>query len=272
MKADEKVIKIISNETKDAVNAMDVVTPTIYASIFEQYAKEHGQEIEDESQLAIDILKNECSNITTLHSEVSKNTSTLSSSTEKAISAIKSKDEALLNEVLSETQALKQEVEKLRAVVYTDTLTHTYNRKWLHDNYLEESTFKQSGTLVMIDLNYFKEINDTYGHIIGDKVLLFIASELKKTRNSVVRFGGDEFIVLFHERISLSGALKELIEVREKILAKKLKSSTGLFRVSFSFGGAEFKEGDTLNSIIELADKNMYEDKVNIKKRVTGIH
>ena len=168
---------------------------------------------------------------------------------------------------------LRKEIEKLKEAVYKDELTHTYNRKWIHDKFLdtENDNFVKDGTLAIIDLNFFKLINDTHGHIIGDKVLMYVAKQLKITKESVVRYGGDEFIVLFSQDIDQDTAFKKLDHIRENIIAKKLKSAEASFRVSFSIGTYEFEEGDSLSAVIELADKNMYTDKVKIKQRITGI-
>jgi len=273
MQADDKLLKIISNETKNSIDQLPIVTPSIYASIFSKFATNHNTNIENEKELAQDLMVMECSNLTDLQTQASKNAIQLSQNTRRAIDAIKNKNESVLNEVLKETSDLRNELEKLKEAVYKDELTHVYNRKWLHDNLLEDESekFKKDGTLAIIDLNYFKIINDTYGHIVGDKVLIFIANQLKKTRESIVRYGGDEFIILFSNNTSHNSAITKLNEIREDIITKKLKAQESSFKVSFSFGVNEFKNGDDLASTIELADKNMYDDKIQIKKRVTGI-
>jgi len=273
LKEENGILRIISNEAKSSIDQISVVTPTVYASIFSQFAKEHNHPIDDDTTIAQEIMQLECSNLTSMQQEASKSATLLSNNTEKAITAIKSQDKASLEKVLKETQALRDELEKLKEAVYKDELTNVFNRKWVQKSYLQDDaeSFKEAGTLVMIDLNYFKQVNDTYGHVIGDKVLIFIATALKKSRQDIIRYGGDEFIVIFHKNVSLESALKTLHDIRENILTKKLKSGTNTFRVSFSFGGTTFKENDTLAETIALADKNMYEDKIKIKKRVTGI-
>lgn len=273
MTSDKKILHVISNETKNSIDQLSIVTPSVYATIFSQLATEHGESIEQEPQLAYDIMKTECTNLSALQSQTSKNASQLSDSTHKAITAIKDKDEALLSEVLKETQSLKEEVEALKEAVYKDELTHAYNRKWLHDNLLDmqSNNFSESGILVMIDLNYFKQINDTHGHILGDKVLVFIANELKKSGQNVIRYGGDEFIIIFDSQHTLETALNKLHKIREDVLKKKLKAHETLFRVSFSIGGTAFTAKSSLSDVIEIADKNMYIDKLKIKKRVKGI-
>ncbi|WP_457747380.1 GGDEF domain-containing protein [Sulfurimonas sp.] len=273
MDNNEQILKIISNEVKDSINLMRVVTPSVYTSIFSQYATKHGVDIDDDTLVAKNIIQNECNKLTEMQEETSRNTQRLSYNTTKAIDAIKTKDESLLNEVLKETQALKHEIEKLRESLHKDELTHAYNRKWFHEMYTNqvESTFNKDGVLAMIDLNYFKEINDTHGHTIGDKVLIFIVNELKKINPKVVRYGGDEFLLIFEQKTSGTKAQEIITKEREYIIAKKLKAHDATFRVSFSFGVAEFKNGDNISLVLELADKNMYEDKQQIKKEITSI-
>ena len=271
--SENELLRIVSNETKDSIDQIPVVTPTIFTSIFSEFAKKHDANLENEEEISRDLLQLECSTLTSLQDSTSKNAHALSQSAVKAITAIKDKDETTLNEVLKETQNLRAEIEKLKESVYKDELTHVYNRKWLHDNYLTQgkNTLDQSGTLAIIDLNYFKLVNDTHGHILGDKVLIFIANQLKLSRNEVVRYGGDEFIIMFPEKTSEKNARRILEKIREDVISKKLKAHNGVFRTSFSIGVTSFKSGDDLGTTIEIADKNMYEDKLIIKKRITGI-
>ena len=269
----DKTLQIVTNETKDSINQLSVVTPSVYASIFAKFATLHDVEVADEKEVAQDILQMECATLTKLQDETAKNAQTLSNSTTKAISAIKDKDESTLNQVLKETQALRVEIEKLKESVYKDELTHTFNRKWLHDNYLDDGNGKlnNDGVLAIIDLNYFKIVNDTHGHIIGDKVLIFIANELQKSGYKVVRYGGDEFIILFPKKVGEEKAYNTLNSIREVIISKKLKAHDTMFRTSFSIGTSSYSNGDKLEKVIEIADKNMYKDKEEIKKRVPGI-
>jgi len=273
MKENVKTLEIVSNEAKNSIEQISVVTPSIYASIFSEFAKKNKLEIKNEENLSKDIIQSECLKFTTLQKETSKNVQTLSENTNKAIHAIQNKDEKILNKVLKETQSLRYEIEKLKESVYKDELTHAYNRKWLHDKHLDPlgTVFLDKGVLAIIDLNYFKQVNDTHGHIIGDKVLIFLTNELKKLKIPVIRYGGDEFILLFEDTISEQKASSFLNKIRESIISKKLKAHNDTFRVSFSFGIAPFKINDEITQVIETADKNMYHDKIEIKKRVTGI-
>lgn len=272
MAIDDAILKIISNETIDSIHNLGIVTPSIYKSVFSKHALEHGTDIDDEEKLTDSILDEKIQMCNAYQEKTSQSAIDLSNNTSKAISAIQSKDEDSLKEVLRETNNLKKEIEKLKEAVYKDELTHAFNRKWLNDKFLnnDADTFKEDGTLAIIDLNYFKIVNDTYGHIIGDKVLIYIANQLKKSKESVIRYGGDEFIVIFRHT-DKDTAFAKLNEIRESIISKKLKAGEKSFKVSFSIGAYEFKAGNILSNVIEFADKNMYNDKTKIKKRITGI-
>jgi len=265
-------LQIISNETLDFLRNTQIITPSIYSSIFSKNALKHELDIGDENKLTDMHLDDKIEMCHNVHEKNSNNVIQLSDTTSKAISAIKEKDEITLSQVLQETEQLREEIDSLKEAVYKDELTRAYNRKWLYDKLVNrnDDTLTLSGTLVIIDLNFFKLINDTYGHIVGDKVLTFLSNQLQKTKQNVVRYGGDEFIVIYKET-DASTALANINAIREKIIAKKLKSADNTFRVSFSIGAYTFEEGAYLSDIIELADKNMYDDKVKIKKRIPGI-
>lgn len=273
MNINETKLKIITFETRDSLANYPIVTPSVFASTFSNIAKKHKVEIENESDLAYDIITQECSRLDKMQENTSKNAQELSNNTNRAINAIKTKDEKLLQSVLKETELLRREIEKLKESIYKDELTYLYNRKWLHDKYIDKDTQKlsTSGHLALLDLNYFKLINDTHGHIVGDKVLIYLAKQFQKSAHPAVRYGGDEFLLLFNADISLQSAKKEIDALREDIVNKKLKAHDNTFSISFSYGLASFHEGDFLSDIIDLADKNMYQDKGFIKEKIKGI-
>jgi len=273
MDTDIKLLKIVSNDTKNSISQLSIVTPSIYASIFSEVAKKNNVKFDNEEELSHDILGSEYLKLNALQEQTDKNVKNLSETTNKAIEAIAKKDDRLLEHILNETKALKKEIHMLKKSVYQDELTHTYNRKWLNDTCLgsEGENFLNNGTLAIIDLNYFKQINDTYGHIIGDKVLVFITNALKTLKVPVIRYGGDEFIILFGSKTTQKEATEFLNSIRDNVLSKKLKAQNNLFRVSFSFGVTTFETTEGFMQVVEKADKAMYQDKIKIKKRVTGI-
>ena len=175
--------------------------------------------------------------------------------------------------MLKETQELRKEIDKLKEIAYKDELARVHNRRWLSDHILQEDRerFSVSGILAIIDLNYFKLVNDTYGHNLGDKVLMYIATKLKETKQDVIRYGGDEFIILFSNDFTENMAKKIFKDMREKMLHKKIKTKTDSFHISFSFGICKFNIDENIADIIEEPDKRMYQDKIEIKKIITGL-
>ncbi len=145
----------------------------------------------------------------------------LDAASKKALDAMQKHDEALLQESISETEALRLEIERLKESVYKDSLTKTWNRKWLEANILdEEGRFKEPCTIAIIDLNYFKEINDTVGHIAGDKVLKYISANLQALDIPVVRYGGDEFLLISKEPKQMNEVETNLKACRNALLKK----------------------------------------------------
>ncbi len=268
MDNNDQLLKIISKETLEEIDTMPIVTPSIYTKVFNDKAKSHSLNMDDELKLSQEILDIECKDLIQMRELNQKNAVKLSSSTSKAIDAIKQKDEKSLSNVLEETQKLKREIENLREEVYKDELTGAYNRKWLRDHYLNEDNdnFTSDGSMVIIDINSFKEINDMYGHAVGDKVLIYISNNLKKTKGDIVRYGGDEFIIVFNDNTDIEDVVSSVDRVNNYITHKKLKAKKGEFKVSFSLGISKFDKGDNFSDILEIADKKMYENKEQLKE------
>lgn len=273
MTIDKKSLQRISHQALSVMNELGVFTPDIYSSLFLRFASEQGIELDTSTVMTDKAFDENFLLLTDLQNKTSANVQQLSGHITQAISAIQAKDEVLLGQVLSESKKLKGEIEKLKDSLYKDELTAAYSRRWLKDSFLDSDSnnFKNSGILVMIDLNYFKIINDTYGHIIGDKVLVHMSNNLKEICDAVIRYGGDEFILIFSSTVSSEDAKKRLHQLREDILRKKFKAKNSFFKSSFSFGITKFESNDSLFDTVKAADQNMYNDKRIIKTRITGI-
>ena len=187
----------------------------------------------------------------------------LSAHAEDAVDAMENGNKNKLLRIIKETKELREEIRELQRLVYEDTLTKVFNRRWFEDTYLKEgnTAFSKSGSLVIIDIDRFKRINDAYGHVIGDKVLIHVAEKLKESKGSIVRYGGDEFIVTFSEAITrneIEEELEGLMKFFEKVAFKLAK---GEFKVTFSYGISSFREDESFLSVIDAADKEMYQSK-----------
>lgn len=165
-------------------------------------------------------------------------------------------------------------------LAYYDTLTDLPNRQLLLNRLsisIKESCRSHDfGGLLFIDLDYFKTLNDTYGHDIGDKLLQEVASRLQehlRTCDTVARFGGDEFVVLISklgkEEIN---AHKELYKIAKKLLyaiAKPYRLPNIDYNCTASIGGTLFcKETKTVDEILKDADQAMYVVKSDGKNEI----
>jgi diguanylate cyclase (GGDEF)-like protein/PAS domain S-box-containing protein len=164
--------------------------------------------------------------------------------------------------------ARKNEIAELKHLAHYDHLTNIPNRFLLLDRLQhlikQAERTKQTFALLFIDLDKFKDINDSKGHIFGDHVLKEAASRVKQAiRNSdtVARFGGDEFIVLL-ENLTNDNDAKLMIELLYKTLDTAFIIAGESFKVSCSIGAAIYPhDGTTSDSLIASADKAMYNAK-----------
>ncbi len=146
-----------------------------------------------------------------------------------------------------------------------DNLTGVYNRHKLNDllqHYFSSKRESQTQdfTLILFDIDYFKKINDTYGHLIGDKILIeFIDTIKKNIRRSdiLARWGGDEFILII-ENTTLQKSMKITEHLRQTI-ADTIFKKVG--HLTCSFGISAYKKDDTIDTLIQRADQAMYHAK-----------
>ncbi len=157
--------------------------------------------------------------------------------------------------------------DKLREQALRDPLTKLYNRYYC-DNFLanEARDFLMRGipmSLIFIDINGLKKVNDTYGHNSGDMVLLEVAEFIRThfPKNDVLRYGGDEIVILLPE-IS-EKQLQELIaNLRKKKIIWQLKmAEKHPFQLDFAIGGATANRPDEVELLVHYADILMYKDK-----------
>lgn len=174
------------------------------------------------------------------------------------------------NEII---HGLVEQVKNLEMKTSLDPLTKVYNRYALQEHLkglLSKERLDFDIFALMIDVDNFKRINDHFGHIAGDKVLIFIAKLLKKALREgdrVYRFGGEEFIILLN-RTDLEGATF----VGERLLAL-CRNNKPLFQneqipVTLSIGLTQIRAGDTIDAIIERSDVALYRAKNNGKDRM----
>ncbi len=153
-----------------------------------------------------------------------------------------------------------------------DGLTGLYNRKAfdmrLHDAQKAFNADEEPFSVVLFDVDKFKWINDTFGHVSGDKVLKKVAQCMQETfrkNDFIARFGGDEFAVII-EGLSEEMARKRIVKFQESFRKKRFVSrSSGNIDVTLSAGIAQSVAGEVAENIIDRADRDMYTFKKNKK-------
>ena len=185
--------------------------------------------------------------------------------------------EAQMVGVMAEIDSLRKELEQVKEESKTDTLTGISNRK-AFDATLEHSILisrenKKPFCLLLLDIDHFKVFNDTYGHLIGDKVLRYVAASLKcniKGSDFVARFGGEEFVIIL-PATNINGAMTVAELVREAISCGDLtekNTNTSYGKITISIGVTQFRASDLSNQLIERADKALYLAKDRGRDRV----
>ena len=172
---------------------------------------------------------------------------------------------------LSDITDIKEELVATGKKAYTDNLTKVYNRNKFNEIFEEEilrvQRYQHPLSIAIIDIDRFKDFNDTHGHLIGDEVLITMAQSVNsnvRNTDTFARWGGEEFVILFRETDvqtarTVSLKLKDAIQENIHPIAGKI---TG------SFGLTQYKEGDDMKSIFKRCDDALYLAKENGRNRI----
>ena len=179
-----------------------------------------------------------------------------------------------------QSHEMLQEIENLRAVSLRDPLTGVYNRRAYDNQIVKTLEAVRAGVLktcsmAVFDIDHFREFNNAYGHLAGDRVLAYVARLTRETLRSddlVFRYGGDEFVILM-PNVNLRAAANVAEKVRRSISAvefKLFKNSELTVAVTISVGVAELKPEDDAAGFFARADQAMYQAKEAGRNRVSA--
>ena len=182
--------------------------------------------------------------------------------------------ELLEKEVKERTYELEQANKKLDIISRTDELTQLPNRRDMHRTIEKEvdraKRFKKPFSIIFLDIDHFKNVNDTYGHAAGDAVLKSVASTIRgllRKYDVLARYGGEEFLTLLPET-----EMNDAAHVAERF-RKQIENQTIFFggkeiKVTITLGVAQFDSGQGAEKCIQLADKALYEGKEHGRNKV----
>ncbi|MCR8923282.1 diguanylate cyclase [Dasania sp. GY-MA-18] len=173
-------------------------------------------------------------------------------------------NENLLKKVEERTQELDKANQRLLELANKDELTGVNNRRYFEERLGQEiKRAKRNGSslaLVMLDLDYFKVVNDTWGHLAGDQVLKTVSQKLQyclRDTDIIARIGGEEFCLVMPDG-SYDGVIAHLERIRIDIAALKIIYESHDISISCSMGLAFCRESDTIQSLMERADDALY--------------
>ena len=208
---------------------------------------------------------------------------------EKVVSQIKSEIKRLestsssfkeqLQQATHEIDQLKNKMKRYRSEALLDPLTRIANRRGFEKS-LDQTIHNANQTatqlcLIMADIDHFKKINDTHGHLVGDNVLRMIASTIKssiKGKDHAARIGGEEFAIILPET-PFDGAMKLADNMRlafERLDLKKKNTGESLGRITLSFGVALYQPNEPTDDFVHRADEALYQSKKTGRNKVTG--
>ncbi|WP_262674895.1 diguanylate cyclase [Paenibacillus sp. J5C2022] len=182
-----------------------------------------------------------------------------------------------MEEMLARLDRQLRNKRRLEQLLFIDELTGAYNRKYMHDLFNKLFTeMKRTGevfSLAVLDLDHFKSVNDTYGHLIGDEVLRGFVSYLKtklRSTDSIIRYGGEEFVIVM-PRLEVGHAKQLLTEFIEGFSKVDFRSQDTVFHCSFS-GGVTLVDdpGNSSHAWIEAADAALYQAKAAGRRRIVA--
>ena len=178
---------------------------------------------------------------------------------------------ALVAQVVTNFQVLEigKQLEEARSLVARDALTNVATRRFFFERM--SMAPKASGAVLVVDIDHFKSVNDTYGHQVGDEALRRVAGTLSllcRGQDMVCRFGGEEFVVFIFDA-DTRGALGMAEILREAVAHEPIPSDDGPFCVTISVGVAIKEPGDEIGKILGDADEALYVAKNSGRNRIS---
>jgi diguanylate cyclase (GGDEF)-like protein len=169
---------------------------------------------------------------------------------------------------------LDEKFEALKQLALTDPLTQIKNRRAFFDiskEYLKLSSRNSHHlSLLMLDIDFFKKVNDTYGHVVGDEILKYLVNTVQdslRETDILARYGGEEFVVLLPET-KLNGAVIVAENIRSLIESTPYEDKDLSINITVSIGAKEFTNEESVSILIDNADKLLYIAKENGRNRI----
>lgn len=174
------------------------------------------------------------------------------------------------------TKEKNEMVQKLKTLADTDALTKLFNSRKFYEQLDKEierfHRYKHPLSLIMLDIDFFKQFNDNYGHVEGDQALMRVGSVIKhslRTMDTAYRYGGEEFAVLLPETKADEAEIVSQ-RINEKLSHEHfVPNNNEVVKITVSMGVTEYNSPESSKSFVERADKALYTSKENGRDRTT---
>jgi len=186
---------------------------------------------------------------------------------------------SLQNDLLETSQQLEDTIKHLEEMALTDPLTGVGNRRLLTrqlEYHLLDASARHGGVcFVMLDIDHFKDVNDTHGHDVGDEILVGFTRRIRRTvrpTDLVARMGGEEFGIIMHYTRAENFRNSTLERLLDSINQRPFKTSVGDLNVTASIGVCFYRgvgEQPSVQNLIKCADEKLYESKANGRNQIT---
>ncbi len=173
----------------------------------------------------------------------------------------------LEEKVIERTNALNTANKMLESISLTDGLTGVANRRHLDEflatEWARAIRNKSTVSLLMIDIDFFKQYNDVYGHLVGDECLILIAQKIQqlvqRPSDLVARYGGEEFVVILPETKDVSNIAEDIIKEIKQLAIEHCNSSiSDIITISIGCATMQPTKGEPCSTLLDLADKQLY--------------
>lgn len=296
----DNAIPALTQELDEAINHYGICPPTTGKTLYNNYVAGHAETSMTQLRENVEILVGE---VASSMVDTITDTASFSSMIDKSFAELErvedermSIDEVMkvIRQLVSESREirhstsflnnqlttasdeisrLKSQLAEVQKDALFDSLSGLYNRRAFNSDLATLCQANQNLSLILLDIDHFKQFNDTYGHLFGDTVIKGLSKRLQSACRDGInayRFGGEEFaLIVPNKSIRIARQYAETLRrAIEKLSIKDRRSGKQVGNITASFGVAELEQGQSPESIIEQADKLLYEAKQLGRNRV----
>lgn len=265
----KQTLKKITDNTINELLQNEVILPSSYFQCFDKHAKTLNIKMEEEEfDKEINLLiANEYKDINEYMTKTVNNIDKITTATKDVQEAIMNKDASSLKKIYQEMDELKKEIEDITHKIFKDSLTDSYNRKWLYNQYLDNNeSFKNPGVVAILNVIDFDYITEKYGTLICDSLLIFISKFLiekldeEGVNYKLVKYIRGQFILFIHDE-PLKSSLMIINNIKSLVSNTTLKNKAGiLLKPNFKFAAASFYEKENFHDCVEILEKKLKEN------------